>query len=125
MRLRVVAVAALMVACWVFPGLCGLVAGLHLHVGHEHAQPRSAEALESLLHGHFHDAATPDHTHTLWMTSAAPRPLREDAAAAVPTVGAWSLVAPVAGPASARHRDEPGKLATLVPLPVLHCALLS
>ncbi len=125
MRLRVVAVAALMAACWVVPGLSGLVAGLHLHVGHEHAQPRSAEALESLLHGHFHDAATPEHTHAFWFSPPAPRPARADTAAVAPAIEASPLPSDRPVLASSRSVDELGERSAPVSLSLLHCALLS
>jgi hypothetical protein len=125
LRSRVAVVIALVAAGWVLPGLCGMTAALHLVDGHDHAALQSADALESLLHGHFHDSATPEHTHALWLTSAAPRPPRVDTIAANPTVDEGPLARPRPGPGSAQRCDESGKRATSVPLPVLHCALLS
>jgi hypothetical protein len=118
-------VIALVAAGWFAPTVCGLAATLHLHGDHEHAALPSADALESLLHGHFHDAATPQHTHAFWFTPAAPRPARADAPAVSPAIEPDPPASDCSGLAGTRSVGEPGERSAPLPLSLLHCALLN
>ena len=117
-------VLALVTVGWVMPGASGLADALHVYADHGHEDLRSARVLEVLLHGHFHDGATPEHAHPVWFAPAAPCPARVDAAAAVPVIEPGPPTSLVFGQAGSPRCDAQARRVSRVPVPILHCAML-
>ncbi|MEW6338220.1 MAG: hypothetical protein AB1625_12565 [Acidobacteriota bacterium] len=123
-RVLPLAVAIVLAAGWVVPGALGMAVALHADSDHTHAEPVSADAMESMLHGHLHDSGEPAHSHSVQLLSAAPYLSRANGATALPAWHIGSIQDSHAGRGPVSDGRPSGAFPS-APLPLLLCTLLT
>jgi hypothetical protein len=125
-RLRLLSAIAVLALGWVLPAAAGVAIGAHVAEAHgevDHHAVELPDAVEALVHGHFHDQGTPDHDHESIGTSLAARAGRDDGPAPADLTALPRGRSSTALPGSTLPRLAPADEASRA-LHLLHCALL-